>query len=126
MAFSVSGSVRERRLRHTFRQGGIPVGGGANLGGMACVNATAVLYEGDPAPLAEAIAERLATIEPLPSEDERAILPTQPAALARALGAGVAPKERNEMWFASASPLAASRARRMASRRLRRGSCYSR
>ena len=41
----------------------------ANLGGMACVNATAVLYEGDPAPLAEAIAERLATIEPLPSED---------------------------------------------------------
>jgi acyl-CoA reductase-like NAD-dependent aldehyde dehydrogenase len=57
----------------------------ANLGGMACVNATAVLYEGDPAPLAEAIAERLATIEPLPSEDERAILPTQPAALARAL-----------------------------------------
>jgi hypothetical protein len=35
----------------------------ANLGGVACVNATAVLYEGDPAPLAEAIAERLATIE---------------------------------------------------------------
>ena len=31
----------------------------ANLGGMACVNATAVLYEGDPAPLAQAIAERL-------------------------------------------------------------------
>ena len=34
----------------------------ANLGGMACVNTTAVLYEGDPAPLAEAIAERLAAI----------------------------------------------------------------
>jgi len=48
----------------------------ANLGGMACVNTTAVLYEGDPVPLAEAIAQRLATIEPLPSEDERAILPT--------------------------------------------------
>jgi acyl-CoA reductase-like NAD-dependent aldehyde dehydrogenase len=49
----------------------------ANLGGVACVNATAVLYEGDPAPLAEAIAERLSTITPLPTDDERAILPTQ-------------------------------------------------
>ena len=49
----------------------------ANLGGMACVNTTAVLCEGNPAPLAEAIAERLAAIEPLPTEDERAILPTQ-------------------------------------------------
>lgn len=57
----------------------------ANLGGVACVNTTAVLYEGDPAPLAAAIAERLATIEPLPTEDERAILPTQPAASAQAL-----------------------------------------
>ena len=57
----------------------------ANLGGMACVNTTAVLYEGDPVPLAEAIAERLAAIEPLPSEDERAILPTQPVDKARAL-----------------------------------------
>ncbi len=57
----------------------------ANLGGMACVNTTAVLYEGDPAPLAQAIAERLATIEPLPSEDERAILPTQPVEKAQAL-----------------------------------------
>jgi len=36
----------------------------ANHGGMACVNTTAVLYEGDPAALARAIAERLATIEP--------------------------------------------------------------
>jgi acyl-CoA reductase-like NAD-dependent aldehyde dehydrogenase len=57
----------------------------ANLGGMACVNTTAVLYEGDPVPLAEAIAERLATIEPLPSEDERAVLPTQPVDKAQAL-----------------------------------------
>jgi len=48
----------------------------AGLGGVACVNATAVLYEGDPLPLATAIAERLKTIEPLPAEDERAILPT--------------------------------------------------
>ncbi len=57
----------------------------ANLGGMACVNATAVLYEGDPAPLARAIAERLAAIPPLPIDDERAILPTQPLEQARAL-----------------------------------------
>ncbi len=57
----------------------------ANLGGMACVNATAVLYEGDPAPLAQAIAERLTAIQPLPTEDERAILPTQPLEKARAL-----------------------------------------
>lgn len=64
----------------------------ANLGGMACVNTTAVLYEGDPAPLAEAIAARLATIEPLPTEDERAILPTQPADKAQALADYLATK----------------------------------
>jgi acyl-CoA reductase-like NAD-dependent aldehyde dehydrogenase len=64
----------------------------ANLGGMACVNTTAVLYDGDPAPLAAAIAERLATIEPLPTEDERATLPTQPAALAQALANHLAAK----------------------------------
>jgi acyl-CoA reductase-like NAD-dependent aldehyde dehydrogenase len=57
----------------------------ANLGGMACVNATAVLYEGDPAPLAHAVAERLSTIVPLPTEDERAILPTQNIDQARAV-----------------------------------------
>ncbi|WP_264064853.1 aldehyde dehydrogenase family protein [Mycobacterium montefiorense] len=64
----------------------------ANLGGMACVNTTAVLLEGDPAPLAAAIAERLATIEPLPTEDERAILPTQPVARAQALADYLATK----------------------------------
>jgi acyl-CoA reductase-like NAD-dependent aldehyde dehydrogenase len=64
----------------------------ANLGGMACVNTTAVLYEGDPAPLARAIAARLATIEPLPSEDERAILPTQPIDKARAVASYLAVK----------------------------------
>src|SRR5258705_12708242 len=52
---------------------------------MACVTSTAVLYEGDPAPLARAIAERLSTITPLPNSDERAILPTQPIAKAQAL-----------------------------------------
>ena len=57
----------------------------ANLGGMACVNATAVLYEGDAAPLAHAIAERLSTIAPLPNTDERAVLPTTSIETARAL-----------------------------------------
>jgi acyl-CoA reductase-like NAD-dependent aldehyde dehydrogenase len=58
-----------------------------NLGGMGCVNATAVLYEGDAEPLAHAIAERLAAIEALPNTDERAILPTQPIDNAQALAA---------------------------------------
>ena len=40
----------------------------------------------------EAIAERLATIEPLPTEDERAILPTQPIDKARALANYLATK----------------------------------
>jgi len=57
----------------------------ANLGGMACVNATAVLYEGDAATLAQAIADRLSTIEPLPNTDERAVLPTTSIDAARAL-----------------------------------------
>jgi acyl-CoA reductase-like NAD-dependent aldehyde dehydrogenase len=57
----------------------------ANLGGMACVNATAVLSEGDAAPLAHAIAERLSMIEPLPNTDERAVLPTTSIDGARAL-----------------------------------------
>jgi len=57
----------------------------ANLGGMACVNTTAVLVEGDPLPLARAIADRLAAIEPLPIDDERATLPVQPVDKAQAL-----------------------------------------
>jgi acyl-CoA reductase-like NAD-dependent aldehyde dehydrogenase len=64
----------------------------ANLGGMACVNTTAVLCEGDPVPLARAIAERLAAIEPLPSEDERAILPIQSIDKAEALASYLAAK----------------------------------
>lgn len=57
----------------------------SNQGGMACVNTTAVLYEGDPAPLAQAIAERLSTIQHLPNTDERAILPIQPIDKAQAV-----------------------------------------
>ena len=64
----------------------------ANLGGMACVNATAVLYEGDAAPLAHAIAERLSTIAALPNTDERAILPTTSIETARALADHLAVK----------------------------------
>jgi acyl-CoA reductase-like NAD-dependent aldehyde dehydrogenase len=62
----------------------------ANLGGIACVNTTAVLYEGDPIPLAHAIGERLSAIPVLPTEDERAILPTQNIDQATALAAYLA------------------------------------
>jgi acyl-CoA reductase-like NAD-dependent aldehyde dehydrogenase len=57
----------------------------AGLGGMACVNATAVLYEGDPAPLADAIAARLSALEPSPNVDKHASLPTTPVTNAHAL-----------------------------------------
>jgi acyl-CoA reductase-like NAD-dependent aldehyde dehydrogenase len=57
----------------------------ADLGGMACVNTTAVLVEGDPEPLARAICQRLSAIEPLPNTDIRAQLPTLPVEKARAL-----------------------------------------
>ncbi|MFF4170100.1 aldehyde dehydrogenase family protein [Streptomyces sp. NPDC001744] len=59
----------------------------AGHGGTGCVNTTAVLVEGDPAPLAEALAERLAALPVLPPEDERAVLPVRDAATARALEA---------------------------------------
>ncbi len=57
----------------------------AHLGGMACVNTTAVLCEGDAEALAHAIAGQLSAIVPLPITDERAVLPTQPLAKAQAL-----------------------------------------
>jgi acyl-CoA reductase-like NAD-dependent aldehyde dehydrogenase len=57
----------------------------AGLGGMACVNATAVLFEGDPEPLAHAIAGRLSALTPLPNTDESATLPTTPVDNAHAL-----------------------------------------
>lgn len=56
----------------------------AGLGGTTCVNATAVLYEGDAAPLATAVAERLAAMVPLPNTDPRAVLPTMPTEVALA------------------------------------------
>jgi acyl-CoA reductase-like NAD-dependent aldehyde dehydrogenase len=57
----------------------------SHQGGVACVNATAVFIEGDPAPLARAIAERLKAIPTLPPEDDRAVLPVQPVEAARAV-----------------------------------------
>jgi acyl-CoA reductase-like NAD-dependent aldehyde dehydrogenase len=54
-------------------------------GGRACVNATAVFVEGDPSPIAEAIAGRLAAIPSLPPEDGNAVLPVVPLADARTL-----------------------------------------
>ncbi|MFJ3927273.1 aldehyde dehydrogenase family protein [Streptomyces sp. NPDC090022] len=56
-------------------------------GGTGCVNTTAVLVEGDPAPLADALAGRLAALPALPPEDDAAVLPVQPAAAARAVEA---------------------------------------
>ncbi|NEA55080.1 aldehyde dehydrogenase family protein [Streptomyces sp. SID13666] len=53
--------------------------------GSGCVNATAVLVEGDPAPLAGAIAERLAALPSLPPYDDKARLPVQNTKAARAL-----------------------------------------
>jgi acyl-CoA reductase-like NAD-dependent aldehyde dehydrogenase len=53
--------------------------------GTACVNATAVYVDGDPTPLAEALAERLGALPSLPPLDERAMLPAQPVEQARAI-----------------------------------------
>jgi acyl-CoA reductase-like NAD-dependent aldehyde dehydrogenase len=54
-------------------------------GGRACVNTSAVFIEGDPSPLAQALAERLAALPSLPPEDEHAVLPVLPVAEARKL-----------------------------------------
>ncbi|WP_329454982.1 aldehyde dehydrogenase family protein [Streptomyces sp. NBC_01497] len=57
----------------------------AHHGGTACVNTTAVFVEGDAAPLARALAERLATIPSLPPHHEKAVLPVHPLDGARAI-----------------------------------------
>lgn len=61
------------------------VGSIAHEGGVACINATAVFVDGDPAPLAAAIAERLSAILTLPPQDPNAVLPVQPLESARAM-----------------------------------------
>jgi acyl-CoA reductase-like NAD-dependent aldehyde dehydrogenase len=55
------------------------------FGGTACVNTTAVLFEGDAMPLAEAIADRLSALAPLPITDERALLPVMSTATAASI-----------------------------------------
>ena len=57
----------------------------SELAGRACTNTTAVFVEGDPTPLARAIAERLSALPSLPPEDERAVLPVLPVAEAQKL-----------------------------------------
>ncbi|WP_017600504.1 aldehyde dehydrogenase family protein, partial [Nocardiopsis lucentensis] len=52
--------------------------------GVACVNATAVFVDGDPAPVAEALAARLGRLAELPPEHGDAVLPVQPEETARA------------------------------------------
>lgn len=56
-------------------------------GGAGCVNTTALLIEGEAsaAAAAEAVAERLAALPSLPPDDDRAVLPVQPASTAGAL-----------------------------------------
>ncbi|MET8763292.1 aldehyde dehydrogenase family protein [Lentzea sp. NPDC004782] len=55
------------------------------LAGVSCLNTTAVLADTDPAGLAAALAERLASFSPLAPEDDAAVLPCRPLAEARAL-----------------------------------------
>ncbi|WP_319447668.1 MULTISPECIES: aldehyde dehydrogenase family protein [unclassified Mycobacterium] len=74
----------------------------SNLGGMACVNATAVLYEGDPTQLADAIAVRLAALPP-------DTLPTAPVADARALADHLAAKAAGTVAVLGADQVVADR-----------------
>ncbi|MEW1655644.1 aldehyde dehydrogenase family protein [Streptomyces sp. NPDC093707] len=57
------------------------------LGGVSCLNTTAVLVEHDAQGFAEALAERLAALRPLPPDQEEAGLPCLPLAEARAVDA---------------------------------------
>ncbi|MEU2184015.1 aldehyde dehydrogenase family protein [Streptomyces thermolilacinus] len=54
-------------------------------GGAECANTTAVFVEGDPAPVAEAVAARLAALPSLPPESDRAVLPVRELDAARSL-----------------------------------------
>ncbi|WP_328617029.1 aldehyde dehydrogenase family protein [Amycolatopsis sp. NBC_00355] len=57
--------------------------------GMACVNTTAVFVAGDPAPVAEAIAERLAALPSVAPDDEAARLPVLRLAAAQGIDRAV-------------------------------------
>jgi acyl-CoA reductase-like NAD-dependent aldehyde dehydrogenase len=52
----------------------------SGLGGVSCLNATAVLVEHDPRGFAEALADRLGALRPLPVDQEAAELPCRPLA----------------------------------------------
>jgi acyl-CoA reductase-like NAD-dependent aldehyde dehydrogenase len=52
-------------------------------GGTGCVSTTAIYVEGDPEPLARALAERLSAIPSLPPDDDRALLPVHSFASAQ-------------------------------------------
>jgi acyl-CoA reductase-like NAD-dependent aldehyde dehydrogenase len=52
-------------------------------GGTGCVATTAIYVEGDPEPLARALAGRLSAIPSLPPEDDRALLPVHSGASAK-------------------------------------------
>ncbi|WP_330234438.1 aldehyde dehydrogenase family protein [Nocardia sp. NBC_00508] len=54
-------------------------------GGTACVNTTAVFVQGDPTPVAKAIAQQLSTIPSLPPHDDKAVLPARPLTAAQTL-----------------------------------------
>lgn len=58
------------------------VAGGAGVG---CVNASGILVEGDPRPLAEALANRLRSMPSLPPDHDDAVLPVHPEHRARAI-----------------------------------------
>jgi acyl-CoA reductase-like NAD-dependent aldehyde dehydrogenase len=66
----------------------------SELAGRACTNATAVFAEGDPSPVAQAIAERLSSLPSVPPEDEHAVLPVLPLADAQKLERYVLAKAR--------------------------------
>jgi acyl-CoA reductase-like NAD-dependent aldehyde dehydrogenase len=57
----------------------------AHHAGVACLNTTAVLVEGDPAPVADALAARLDLLPNLPPTDDAARLPVAPGERARQL-----------------------------------------
>jgi acyl-CoA reductase-like NAD-dependent aldehyde dehydrogenase len=66
----------------------------SEMAGRACTNTTAVFLEGDPTPLAQAIAERLTTLPSLPPEDEHAVLPVLPVPEAQKLESYLLAKAR--------------------------------
>ncbi|WEH39143.1 aldehyde dehydrogenase family protein [Streptomyces sp. AM 2-1-1] len=72
----------------------------AHHGGTGCVNTTAVYVEGDPEPLCEALAERLGALPAVPPDDDKAVLPVQPVATARAIAAHLARRaEGTRAWL---------------------------